>query len=107
MAGRLYRTQILLEPEQHQALAQIAAQEGRSISDVVREIIQHSLQERQQAAATDLERYLAGLDEIRRHRAAVLAETGGQPLAWDVVAEINQMREERDDRNLGLRSDSD
>ncbi|HKP51093.1 MAG TPA: ribbon-helix-helix protein, CopG family [Chloroflexia bacterium] len=39
MGERLYRTQILLEPEQHKALAELAKREGRSISDVVREIL--------------------------------------------------------------------
>lgn len=44
----LYRAQILLESEQHQALAQIAEQEGRSISDLVREIVEQHLAERRQ-----------------------------------------------------------
>ncbi|MEJ2304106.1 MAG: ribbon-helix-helix protein, CopG family [Anaerolineales bacterium] len=37
--GTKYRAQILLEPEQHEALSEIAKQEQRSISDLVREII--------------------------------------------------------------------
>ena len=49
------RGQILLESEQHQALAQIAEQEGRTISDLVREIVEQHLAERcqqdQQATA--------------------------------------------------------
>ena len=43
----MVRTQILLEPEQHQALAIIARQEKRSLSDIVREMIQKQLEERQ------------------------------------------------------------
>jgi hypothetical protein len=35
----LYRAQILLEPEQHQMLAKIAQNDGRSISEIVREIV--------------------------------------------------------------------
>jgi predicted DNA-binding protein len=42
----MYRTQILLEPEQHKALAEIARQEKRSLSDIVREMIQNQLEER-------------------------------------------------------------
>ena len=38
-----YRAQILLEPEQHEALAQVAQQENRSISDLVREIVREWL----------------------------------------------------------------
>jgi len=44
----LYRAQILLGSEQHQALAQIAEQEGRSISDLMREIVEQHLAERRQ-----------------------------------------------------------
>jgi predicted DNA-binding ribbon-helix-helix protein len=44
----LHRAQLLLEAEQHQALAKIAEQEGRSISDLVREIVDRHLAERRQ-----------------------------------------------------------
>jgi metal-responsive CopG/Arc/MetJ family transcriptional regulator len=44
----LHRAQLLLESEQHQALADIAEQEGRSISDLVREIVRQHLAERRQ-----------------------------------------------------------
>lgn len=33
----LHRAQLLFESEQHRALAEIAEQEGRSISDLIRE----------------------------------------------------------------------
>ncbi len=42
----MYRTQILLEAEQHKALAEIARREKRSLSDVVREMLQKQLEER-------------------------------------------------------------
>jgi len=41
-----YRAQILLEPDQHQALSEIADQRQQSISHVVREIVQDYLVER-------------------------------------------------------------
>ncbi len=43
MAHTLTRTQILLEPEQHRALQEIARREKRSFSDVVREMLDHEL----------------------------------------------------------------
>ena len=43
----MYRTQILLEPEQHKTLAEIARRENRSLSDVVREMLQKQVEERQ------------------------------------------------------------
>jgi len=46
----LHRAQLLLEAEQYQALAEIAEQEGRSISDLVREIVRQHLDERHQRA---------------------------------------------------------
>ena len=42
----MYRTQVLLEPEQHEALTEIARQEKRSLSDLVREMLQKQLEER-------------------------------------------------------------
>ena len=44
--GTLHRAQLLLEAEQHQALVKIAEQEGRSISDLVREIVEQHLADR-------------------------------------------------------------
>jgi predicted DNA-binding protein len=43
------RTHLLLEPEQHKALTQLAQQEGRSVSDLAREIVQTGIEERQMA----------------------------------------------------------
>jgi predicted CopG family antitoxin len=42
----MYRAQILLDPEQHKALAEIARREKRSLSDLVREMLQNQLEER-------------------------------------------------------------
>ncbi|MFZ5819203.1 MAG: hypothetical protein ACOYYJ_04805 [Chloroflexota bacterium] len=43
----LYRTQILLEKSQHELLAQIAQEESRSLSEIVREMIARELRYRQ------------------------------------------------------------
>lgn len=43
----LYRTQVLLEKSQHETLSQIAREESRSLSEVVREMIDRQLQYRQ------------------------------------------------------------
>lgn len=43
----MYRAQIILEEEQHTALAEIAQQEGRSISEIVREMVRTGLLARQ------------------------------------------------------------
>jgi predicted CopG family antitoxin len=48
----MHRTQILLEQEQHKALKAIARQENRSLSDVVREMLQKQLEERKKMELT-------------------------------------------------------
>ena len=106
MAETLYRTEILLAPAQHQALAEIARREGRSISDIAAEMIGEKLAERQPAPAPNGDQYLAVLDRIRQHREAILAERSGKPLEFDAVEEINKMREERDAELVAASSDS-
>ena len=43
----LYRTQVLLEKSQHEILSQIAKEESRSLSEIVREMIERELRYRQ------------------------------------------------------------
>ncbi|MBI5841099.1 MAG: hypothetical protein HZB19_13455 [Chloroflexi bacterium] len=43
----LYRTQILLEKSQHEMLTEIAQEEKRSLSEIVREMIERELRYRQ------------------------------------------------------------
>lgn len=96
MSG-LHRAQILLDEEQHRALAAQARAEGRSISDLTREIIAHYLanleSERRQRALGALERARELRQEMRRQH-------GGRPLATDVTDLIRRMREERDEQIL-------
>jgi hypothetical protein len=85
----LHRAQLLLESEQHQALAEIAEQEGRSISDLVREIVRQHLAERQQQAQQLTA--LQAIERLTQIRASLQQEHGmyqGDPLAevraeWD------------------------
>ena len=46
----MYRTQSMLEPEQHKILTEIARQEKRSLSDVIREMVDKQVAERKQQA---------------------------------------------------------
>jgi hypothetical protein len=89
----LHRAQLLLESEQHQALAEIAKQEGRSISDLVREIVRKHLAERRQQAQQLTA--LQAIERLTRIRARLQEEHGmyqGDPLAevraeWDADIE--------------------
>ena len=85
----LYRAQILLEPEQHQALTEIAQREGRSISDLVREIVGRHLAERDREVR--LQRELQAIEELAHIRKQIQEQHGIYHV--DLVAEV---REERD-----------
>lgn len=86
----LHRAQLLLEPEQHEALAEIAEREGRSISDLVREIIRQHLAERDEESKklTALQA-LEALSQIRN----TLREEHGMYHS-DPVAEVRAEWEE-------------
>ncbi len=101
MPDRLIRTQILLEPEQHQLLIAFAEQEKRSLSDLVREMLQTQLIARQQSAKLLLERRLQALEQIKLHRQQILQRRKGQVLPIDPAQLINQLREERDEQIYG------
>jgi len=54
----MHRTQILLDPEQHKTLVEIARQEKRSLSDVVRKMVDKQIAERKRMALTAAARAL-------------------------------------------------
>lgn len=107
MAERLYRTQILLEPEQHKELAQIAKTEGRSISDIVREMLQQQLEQRNLSQEETRKKRLAALERILLHREEIIERNGGKPLDFDVVEAIHQSWEEQDAKNWAILTNSD
>ena len=70
----LHRPQLLLESEQQQALASIAEQEGRSISDLVREIVGRHLGER--ARVAQIITALQAIERLTQIRAKLREEHG-------------------------------
>jgi len=90
----LYRAQILLEPEQHRTLAQIAEQEGRSISEVVRAIVGHYLAAREQA--TQLQREIQAIDSLAQIRRQIEQKHGRYE--GDILAASRAERELEIDR---------
>lgn len=96
MAARMQRTQILLEPEQHRALTDLAQAEGRSLSDIVREFIQAQLALREHEHKIRRQRQLAGLEQIHVHRQAILTRRAEMPNLPDPADLIEQLRDERD-----------
>jgi hypothetical protein len=90
----LHRTQLLLEPEQHEALSAIARREGRSISDLVRALVQKEIDRRNAESDRVLEQRL---EAIRTIREIAAAHPDLQARDYDPARELNQMREERDE----------
>jgi metal-responsive CopG/Arc/MetJ family transcriptional regulator len=90
----LYRAQLLLEPEQHQALAEIAQREGRSISDLVREIVRQYLGERDQKARK--QREMQAIEELTHIRGRLQEKHG--VYQGDLLAEARAEREEEMER---------
>jgi hypothetical protein len=88
--GNLYRAQILLEPEQHRTLADIAEKEGRSISEVVREIVGQYLVEREQE--TQLQKEMQAIEALTKIRRQIEQKHG--VCRRDLLAESRAEREQ-------------
>jgi hypothetical protein len=91
MSKTKYRAQILLESEQHTALSEIAHRQGRSISDLTREIVAQYLVQLDET----LRHQLDHIERIKQHRAEMIARRGGRHPEIDVTALIEAAREER------------
>lgn len=85
----LYRAQILLEEEQHAHLESMARASGRSMSELMREIVAEHLSRLSEDEA--LGRSLAALEGLGRIRAQVAGRHGQLE-----VSLLDELREERD-----------
>lgn len=95
MAVTLHRVQMLLEPEQHTILAELAKAQGRSMASVTREVIAVGL-----AHLGDQDTFARRAQAIRRADALatrIEARAGGR-LEIDVARDLNELREERDEQ---------
>jgi hypothetical protein len=86
----LHRAQLLLEAEQHRALARIAQREGRSMSDLVREIVRRHLAEADEGERKQLEP--EALNQLGVIRERVREKYG--VIRGDLVAEVRKEREQ-------------
>lgn len=94
--NKMHRAQILLEPDQHQKLTEIAQREDTSISEIVRTAVHKWLNEREDAEV--LRQRLEALEQVDQHRQAIFARCNGKPLEIDLTATIDQIRGDRDDK---------
>ncbi len=95
---KMHRAQILLDPKQHDTLAEIAQQQGTSISEIVRTAVQEWLTEHQEDEI--LRQRLEDVEVIQARHQAQLVQRGGRPLEIDIESLIDQMRAERGDELL-------
>ncbi len=94
--ANLERVNLMLDPQQREALERLAQQKKRSVSDLVREYVTAGLRadNRQQRER------LQALENARALTEQILQRRQGQALP-DISQEIDQLREERDNELLG------
>jgi heterodisulfide reductase subunit C len=89
-----YRAQILLEPEQHNTLQEIAHREGHSISEVAREVIRLGLQALEMDSENLWAKRMVALEELSQLRQEIQEERG--------TYQGNLVDEARDERKRQL-----
>jgi hypothetical protein len=97
--GQLYRTQVLLERKQHESLQQLAAAEGRSMSEIIREAVAEYLVERDEAR--ERESWQEALEELSKIREKIRAKFGTLPEDF-VLLDREEREEELWQRTLGM-----
>lgn len=93
---KMHRAQILLDPQQHRVLRDMARRQRRSISSVVRDLISNQLIELKEEQDNQIRHHLAVIDRIEEHKSVVLARRGKRPIAVDIAGIIEGNRDERD-----------
>jgi adenylate kinase family enzyme len=91
MSERMYRAQILLRPEQHRRLLQLSQEEGKSISEITRSLLDEALLSHQTTVWMARSRAIDQLRAMRRN-----VTRGGVSIEGDLVVESRSERE--DDR---------
>lgn len=90
----MYRAQILLAEGQYERLRRIALGERRSVSDLMREMVDQEIDRREQAESLRRDGRLAALDRLTAERGAILERRGGRTV--DLVGIFDDLRDERD-----------
>lgn len=88
--AELYRAQVLLERKQHEALQALAAAEGRSMSEIIREAVAEYLVE--QDEERELQNWERNLEELAKIREEIRAKFG--TLEDDFILRNREEREE-------------
>jgi len=86
-----YRAQILLEPEQHRSLQEIARRKGQSISEVAREVIRLGLKVLETDTDALWQARLVALEKLNQIRGQIQEEHG--IYQGDLIAEARAERQ--------------
>lgn len=89
MGEKLYRAQILLRAEQHRKLAMLSRDEGKSISEIARSLIDEALRSHQGPVWDNRTRILGGMRDLRERIGSRVGT-----LRFDPVGESRTGREE-------------
>ncbi len=90
----LVRVQILLDKNDHSELHEVAKGQGKSLSEILRELVHRYLEEQRQAESEQFRHILARLREIRERNATEYGVYEGEILQ-DVREEYEREQEER------------
>lgn len=85
-------SQVVLEPEQYETLAQLASKQGRTISDVAQEVVRLGLE----SLEIKKQRRKEALERLEQMREEIYRTHGMYP--GDPVAEVRTEREKQIDR---------
>lgn len=91
MGEQYHRAQLLIEPDQHDEMRRIANREGRSISDVARELIELGLEKVAGDEAARAKRRGLALEHLSEIRKAALERHG--EYGGNLIAEVRSGRE--------------
>lgn len=90
----LVRVQIMLEKSDQAQLQELAHEQGKSVSAILRHLVRRYLEEQRQAESEQFRRTLAKVREIRERNAAQYGVYEGDILR-DVREEYEQEQEEK------------
>ncbi len=88
MTAQLLRAQVMLDPEDYRRLQSLASEQGKSLSETIREAVLRYLEEQERL---EQEKFLKSLEEMRQIRERNAARYG--IYKGDLV---NEAREERE-----------
>ncbi len=102
MGTRCHRAQVLLEPEQHHELTEMARRQKLSVSEVIRRLVDEAIARQRADAENKYRQWLdlrARIDELNEQ---IARDHSGRPPKVDWTEVIDQNRAERDKQILGL-----